>query len=150
MNLDTISDDPRVCQWFAGGISPSTQVNYTIYLRMFCECASKTPTELIEESIKETKAGLLISERNTGLYITKYKKFLNDKKFAPKTQAVAISTIKSFYMAFDMQLPSGLLKMRKSIPQKENQNFLNRDDIKKLVANAKNLRDKAIIPVSYT
>src|SRR5450759_1264511 len=44
-----------------------------------------------------------------------------------------------------MQLPSGLLKMRKSIPQKENQNFLNRDDIKKLVANAKNLRDKAII-----
>ena len=145
MNLDDISTDPRVNQWFASGISPSTQVNYTIYMKMFCECAGKTPNELIEESIKETKAGLLISERRTGEYITKYKKFLNDKKFAPKTQAVAISTIKSFYMAFDMQLPSGLLKMRKSLPQKENQNFLNREDIKKLVANAKNLRDKAII-----
>jgi integrase len=145
MNLDNISADPRVCQWFAGGIAQSTQVNYTIYMKIFCECAGKTPTELIEESIKETKAGLLVSERNTGVYITKYKKCLNDKKFAPKTQAVAISTVKSFYMAFDMQLPSGLLKMRKSIPLKGNQNFLNRDDIKKLAANAKNLRDKAII-----
>jgi integrase len=146
MNLIDISNDPRVNQWFElSSIAKSTRVNYTIYMRFFCECAGKTPAELIDESIKETKAGLLISERNTGLYLTKYKKWLNDNKYAPKTQALAISTVKSFYQAFDMQLPSGLCKVKKSLPQKENQNFLNRSDIIKLVTNAKNLREKAII-----
>lgn len=146
MNLTDISNDPRVNQWFElGGIAKSTRVNYTIYMRFFCEAAGKTPSELIDESIKETKLGLLISERNVGVYLAKYKKWLNDNQYAPKTQALAISTVKSFYQAFDMQLPSGLCKVKKSLPQKENQNFLNRGDIIKLVTNAKNLREKAII-----
>ncbi|MDW7725791.1 MAG: tyrosine-type recombinase/integrase [Candidatus Methanoperedens sp.] len=146
MNLNNISNDPRVNQWFElGSVAESTRVIYGIYIRFFCECAGKTPSELIEESINETKAGLLISERNTGDYLTKFKKLLNEKKYAPKTQALAISTVKSFYKAFDIQLPSSLCRVRKTLPQRENQNFLTRKDIIKLVTNAKNLREKAII-----
>ncbi len=146
-----IKDDPRISQWFElGDVSTNTRVNYAVFMRFFCDCIGKTPSELIEESIKETKNGLLLSERNTVVYLTKYKKWLNDNKYAPKTQALAISTIKSFYKAFDIQLSSGIGKMKKRLPLRENQNFLNKADVTKLVVNAKNLREKAIILIMAT
>jgi integrase len=146
-----IENDTRVIQWFElADIAPSTRVNYTIYMKFFCECIGKTPTELIDESIQETKKGLLLSERNTVVYLTKFKKWLNDNEYADKTKALAISTIKSFYKTFDIQLSSSISKTKKSLPLKENQNFLNKDDVKKLITNAKNLREKTIILMMAT
>lgn len=141
-----IAEDPRVGQWFEmSGFTPSTRHMYVMYLKFFCNCAEKSPTELIDESIREMKSGLLVGERNIVPYITKYRKWLGDNNYAPKTQALAISTVKSFYQAFDIQLPSRLCKVKKSLPQRKNQNFLRREDIIKLITNAKNLRDRAIM-----
>ncbi|HWQ95747.1 MAG TPA: tyrosine-type recombinase/integrase [Candidatus Methylomirabilis sp.] len=82
--------------------------------------------------------------------ISKFKKFLKENGRAPKTQAVAISTIKSFYSAFDIQLSSSIGKTRKSLPLRENQNFLTKEDIKKMITNAASLRDKAIFLTMVT
>ncbi len=139
-----IRNDPRLEQWFElADVTKSTRITYLTYIQAFCDCVNKTPTELISEAIQETKQGLLLSERKTVLYLTKFKKCLENR--APKTQALAMSTVKSFYKAFDIQLSSGIGKSKKRLPLRENQNFLNKEDVKKLVINTKNLRSKAIM-----
>jgi integrase len=87
----------------------------------------------------------LLSERKTIEYLAKFKKCLKDKNLSPKAQAVAIACVRSFYKAFDIQLSSSIGKLRKAKALRENQHFLTREDILKLVTNAKSLRDKAII-----
>ena len=146
-----VKNDAKLQQWFQLlDLSERTQETYLIYMREFCTCINKTPTELIGEAIAETKAGLLLSERNTVGYILMFKKFLKDKGRAPKTHAVAMSTIKSFYSAFDIQLSSSLGKTRNSLPLRENQNFLSKADITKMITNAASLRDKAIFLTMVT
>jgi integrase len=46
---------------------------------------------------------------------------------------------------FDIVLPAAIGKQKKRVTLRENQNFLTRDDVIKLVTNAPNLREKAII-----
>lgn len=145
MNID-VEHDPRVGQWLemiegAG----ATRKTYKTYIKAYCDCIGKTPSELIEEAIKETREGKLLSERNTIIYLTNFKKCLNDKKKAPKTQGVALSTIKSFYKTFDIQLSSSLGKTKKRLTLREHQTFLTKDDVKTLLTHASNLRMKAII-----
>lgn len=112
---------------------------------MFCKVVGKTPTELIDEAIQETKQGLLLSERKTVIYFSEYKKYLTEESYAPKTYALAISTIRAFYTAYDIQLSSSIGKVKKALPLKENQVFLTKKDIIKLIRGARNKRDKAII-----
>lgn len=141
-----IINDPRTEQWFEiSDIKETTKYSYTVYLKQFCKCVGKSPTELIDESIQETRKGLLLSERQTMNYIPKFKKCLKDNNKSPKTQTMAMSVIRSFYASFDIQLPSSVSRTKKTLPLKENQYQLSKDDVKKLLANAKNLRDRAII-----
>lgn len=146
-----VKNDEKLQQWFQlRDLSLRTQETYQIYMREFCTCINKTPTELIEEAITETRQGLLLSERKTVGYISKFKKCIKDKGLAPKTQGVAMATIKSFYNAFDIQLSSSIGKTKKSLPLRENQNFLSKPDIIKMIANAASLRDKAIFLTMVT
>ncbi len=114
-----------------------------VYMEAFCDCIKKTPTELVAEAEQETRDGKLLSERQTVIHITKFKKCLQDK--APKTQALALSTIKSFYKSFDIQLSAHIGKTKKRLPLRENGTFLTKEEVKKLIINANNLRLKAII-----
>lgn len=141
-----IRNDPRIEQWFGmADLKDATRQSYSVYMQEFCDCIEKTPSELITEAINETRKGLLLSERQTVIYITKFRKCLSDKKLSPKTQALASSIVRSFYNTFDIQLSSSISKQKKTLPLKENQYFLTKDDIKKLITNVKNLREKAII-----
>ncbi len=116
-------------------------------MKVFCECAQKTPSELIQESIAELKQGLLPVERKNTTYIAIYKKYMSDKGYAPKSFNLGIAAVRSFYKSYDIPLSAsiGKMKARKALPLRENQIFLAKDDIKKMIANAKNLREKAII-----
>ncbi len=123
----------------------STRKNYTWHMKTFCECVNKTPTELIVESIQEVKQGLLPAERKSKGYIAKFKKCMAEKGFAPKSQSVMMAAVKSFFKTNDMPLSQSISKTKKSHILEENNVFLKRDDIIKLIVNAKNLREKAII-----
>lgn len=144
--MDDFSKDHKLQQWFNfAELSPRTCTIYLLYMKMFCKVAGKTPTELIDEAIKETKQGLLLTERKTVIYFSTYKKYLIDEDYAPKTYALAISTIRAFYTAYDIQLSSSIGKVKKALPLRENQIFLAKKDIIKLLKNARNKRDRAII-----
>jgi integrase len=142
----TVSSDARVQQWLGLiDAEKATRMTYTTYISAFCECVGKTPTQLIEESIMETKEGKLLSERNTVIYITKFKKWLIESGKAPTTQGVALTSVQSFYRTFDIQLSSVLGRRKKRLPLRENQNFISKDDVNNLITNSKNLRTKAMI-----
>jgi DNA-directed RNA polymerase subunit K/omega len=42
-----------------------------IFSKLYCECVDKTPTQLIEEAIKEIKAGKIPAERKEAEYFAK-------------------------------------------------------------------------------
>ncbi len=143
--METIKDS-KMRQWFeVMDLAEKTRENYEMYLKVFCECVGKTPDELISEAIEETKAGKLISERTIVPYLAKFKTCLKQKAFAPTTQTLAFAAVRSFYRFYDIQLPSAVSKSKRTLPLRENRNFLSKEDVVKLVINAKSLRDKAIV-----
>lgn len=138
-------NDSKLEQWFnLFELSDRTREIYTKYMQEFSECIGLTPTQMIEEAITEIKAGKLPSERNILSYVGKFKKCMKDKNRAEKSQAVAIACIKSFFKAFDIQLPSAVRTPKKPHTIKENDNFLSKEDVTKLIVNAKSLRDKCL------
>ncbi len=140
-----ITNDTKLEQWFnLLELSDNSRRLYLIYMQQFCDCVDKSPTELVNEAISEIRDGKLLSERNTVPYIVKFKKCLKDKGLAPKSQKSAMTAVKSFYKAFDIELSSAIRTFRKTLPLKENMSFLKKEDVQILITNAKSLRDKAI------
>ncbi len=141
-----IGNDEKLLEWFESiEAAQSTRRIYHDFMKMFCECVEKTPTELIQESIRELKQGLLSVERKSNSYIAKFKKTMNDKGYAPKTFNTGMATIRSFYRNFDIQLSNSTTKIKKALLRPENETFLKREDVIRLVTNVTNLRQKAII-----
>lgn len=138
-----IKDDTKTIQWFSLiDLSEKSQETYLIYMKKFCLCVGKSPSEMIKEAEDETRKGLLLSERKTFEYITKFKICI--KNLAPKTQSLGMAVVKSFFKTFDIPLSSSIQKQKKSSPKRENQNVLKKEDIEKMITYAKNSRDKAI------
>ena len=85
-----IKDDPKLMQWFnLKDLSEKSRGTYIIYMKKFCECVGKSPSELIKEAEDETRKGLLLSERKPFEYISKYKQCIRD--LAPKSQSLGMA-----------------------------------------------------------
>ncbi len=146
-----ISNDSKIIQWFnIADFSEGTQTQYIRRIWLFCECAGKTPSELIAETNAETRAGLFLSERKNLEYMAKFKAELKQRKFSPKSMASAVAAIKSFYSVFDIQLSRSIGQVKKASTLRENRSFLKKEDVIKLINNANSLRDRAIILVMAT
>lgn len=143
--------DERIKVWFSNReFAEKTRDAYAIYMQLFCECINKTPSEIVLEANIETRNGLLLNERKAVQYFAAYKDCLKNRGYADKTQGIATSAVKSFYMFHDIQLSGQVGKNKQRHPKKENQRFLTRDDVKKILTAAGTLRDKAIILVMAT
>lgn len=141
-----ISKDAKLLQWFANSdLAEATQRVYSMYMKLFCECVGKAPSELISDAIIEIKAGKLPSERKELEHFANYKICLKNKGMSPKAQSLAITCVRSFYKAYDIQLSASITKIKKPMPLRQNMNFLSKEDIKKLITNCHSLRDRAII-----
>jgi len=149
--FDNISKDAKIIQWFAlSDFSKGTQIQYIRRMWLFCDIAGKTPSELITEANAETRAGLFLSERKNFEYMAKFKADLKRRNYSPKATASAVAAVKTFYKIFDIQLSSGIGQIKKPPTLRENRNFLKKEDVIKLINNANNLRDRAIILVMAT
>jgi integrase len=144
-----INNDPKLLQWLDQiEASDNTRRTYIRYLKKFCECEKKTPSELIIEAIHELKQGLLPVERMSASHLAKYRGCLKDS--APNTIALSIRTVKSFYKAFDIGISESSGKIRRPKILKENNVFIHKEDVMKLIANAQSLRDRSIILMMAT
>ena len=143
MNID---NDEKFIEWLDTiEATKATRSSYLTHIKKFCECVGKSPTELINESIIEVKEGKLPAERKARGYVAKFKKCLSDKGSAPKSQQSALAALKSFFKSYDMPLSQSIARSKKAQVLEANTGFMTREDVIKLVANAKNLREKAII-----
>ncbi len=143
--------DERIKVWFSNReFAEKTRDAYAIYMQLFCECINKTPSEIVLEANIETRNGLLLNERKVVQYFAAFKDCLKNRGYADKTQGIATSAVKSFYMFYDIQVSGQVGKSKQRHPKKENQRFLKLDDVKKLLTAAGTLRDKAIILVMAT
>lgn len=141
-----IENDEKFLEWLDTiEATESTRRSYLTHMKTFCECVGKTPTELINEAIQEVKEGKLPAERKTKGYVAKFKKCLSDKGLAPKSQQAAMAALKSFFKSYDMPLSQSIARSKKAQVLEANNGFLKREDVIKLIANAKNLRERAII-----
>lgn len=143
MNIET---DEKFLEWLDTiEAKDATRSSYHTHMKKFCECVGKSPTELIYESIIEVKEGKLPAERKAKGYVAKFKKCLSDKEYAPKSQQSALAALKSFFKSYDMPLSQSIARSKKAQVLEANTGFMTREDVIKLAANAKNLREKAII-----
>lgn len=146
MNNETIAKDPKVIQWFSLiRAADKTKAAYIPSIKLYCELAERTPTQLITEAIQEIKAGKMPSERADFGYISQFLNFLQEEKYAGNTITLHISAVKSFYKCYDIILSSALGKNHKTLPLKRNMGMLEKADIVRMLKAAKSLRDRAII-----
>ncbi len=146
MDIDTISKDGKVTQWFSLiRAADKTKAAYIPAIKLYCGLADKTPTQLITEAITEIKAGKLPSERKDFEYISRFMGFLQEEKYAPNSITLNISAVKSFYKCYDIILSSALGKNHKTLPLRQNQEMLIKADIIRMLKASKSLRDRAII-----
>jgi site-specific recombinase XerD len=149
--LEKVRTDPKILEWLTNiEAAENTKKSYITYIRVFCECVKKTPSELIAESIKGIKEGLLPAERKESEYISIFKICLKKNGYADKSFYHGLSAVKSFYSNFDITLSKSVSKIKKANPIKENQNFIEKEDVKNLLVNAPSLRERAIILVMAT
>ncbi|TRZ90902.1 MAG: hypothetical protein D4R88_02780 [Methanosarcinales archaeon] len=140
-----ITNDLKLLEWLDTiEAKDATRSSYLTHMKKFCECVGKTPTELINDSIIEVKEGKLPAERNAKGYVAKFKKCLSDAGYAPKSQQSALAALKSFFKSYDMPLSQSIARSKKAQVLEANTGFMTREDVIKLVTNAKNLREKAI------
>lgn len=145
-NNNTMDDEDEklIERWFdLKNVSSGTQINYRIGFRYYVELTGKTPSELLQEAEKEEAGNIIPRKRSINDYLIKYKKFLMNK-VAPATVNLYFYSVRSFYRAFDINLPD-IKVPTGDIGLEENQGkLLTRKEIHKLIS-VSSPREKALI-----
>ncbi len=146
MDTKELANDDIINEWFLTiSAKESTKKRYLDGMKLFTEMTKKTPKELILEAEAEIKSGTLMRERRVRSHLLKFKMLLSDKKYAPKSAELRWYAIKSFYKAFEIDLPRNITNNEAS-PKIENMNLkFNKEDIRKMLMHCATIRDRAII-----
>lgn len=126
--MNELREDPAIIEWLTIiNARPNTERNYLLGFQWFTEWTGKVPEALLLEAEQEIKDGLLMRQRSIKKYLIGFRKYLQDKGNAPQTIKGYITGVKSFYTAFDIEIPKShtagnkaqTLKKHKDIPTKE-------------------------------
>lgn len=142
-----LRNDEKVQEFFLErDISPQTEINYLRYLKYYIKnCGDGlTPTELIQEAIREERAGIYEEDRKIKKRFQRFKVWLRKQEMTDKTQKTILSNIKTFYKTLNVKwIPSITIKQKRK-KQAKIENLPSRDEIKKAL-NESTIRYKAII-----
>ena len=111
-----IENDP----YFVGlcqnrNLKPNTITWYGKALKYYCLFLNKTPTELIEEAIREEEDGVRKINRKIRNYQIRYRKHLIEKGNSSLTIKNSMATVRSFYNEYEIELP----KIKLNLPNEE-------------------------------
>ncbi len=145
MKVADLRSDPLIKDWFrTRALKDATKDRYLEAMKYFTEMTKKTPIELIEEAESEIKEGKVMRLRKIKAYLLDFKDYLNGH-YAPTSRETFFSAVRSFYQAYEIDLPRNLLKADDVLPLQRNQNHsFNKDIIRRMLHHA-NVRDQAII-----
>ncbi len=146
MEIAELKNDPLVIEWFnLTEIAENTRKNFLHGMRYYTEFIKKTPAELIEEAEAEIQDGILMRKRKIKSYLLTFREWLKNQGYAPKTIHSHMVAIKSFYKAFDIDLPQLTNKRQyRAVTTEENGKRLEKYQIQEILKHA-NIRNRAII-----
>ena len=124
------------------GIKKSTADRYNNQLKLYCEFLNKTPTQLIEEGGEQSDKNIRKWKLNIKVILLDFKKWLEDNDYSPTTITTTITTIRSFYTEFDIEL--GKMNLKNLVNDENIEDIPSKEDIRKALGYA-NIRGKAII-----
>lgn len=146
MKWETLPNDPDVKNWLKLACpAPYTKRNYLMSLQMFMDFTGLSPGELIAEADADIRAGVLPRERKMKQRLIAFKADLADRDLSPNTQHNYMSGVKSFYRAFDHDIPN-LGKPVDAKPMEEHLDIPSKEDIREALKVC-DARDRAIILV---
>ncbi|MCE7699669.1 MAG: tyrosine-type recombinase/integrase, partial [Methanobacterium paludis] len=117
---------------------------YKRSMEEYKQFTGKDLSQLKIEAEKEEETIPKVINRKISDYIIGYKSYLENKDYAPGTINNRLSSIFSFYQAFDIQIPSIKLKQGDICLDKNYCKLLTKEEINKML-NVANARDTALI-----
>ncbi len=146
MDIPDLKKDPLILEWFSiTEVEENTRKIFLQGIRYYTDFVKKTPAELIDEAEQETQDGILMRKRKIKTYIITFREWLKEQEFAPKTVHTHLVAVKSFYKAFDVDLPQLTNKKQfRAIATEENNVRLEKQQIQDFLKYA-NVRNRAII-----
>lgn len=127
MELEELFKDTKIKLWIADyKKKPNTQRIYLQGILAYTDYTKKSPTQIIEESKADIRAGKLMDERTIFEDFTLFNESLADSGLAPKTIAGHVTGVKSFFMKYYIEVPRirsdkkiKSLEKNKKVPSKE-------------------------------
>ena len=123
----------------------NTRRNYIRAMSYYTDLSGRMPEELIEEAEQEVVSGTLMRKRRIKSHLLRFKEYLDENGYAPKTQNVYLSAVHSFYRTYEIDLPRKRQRNRIVTLEKNGKRLLTIEDVRKMVSHARTLRDKAIV-----
>lgn len=147
MSVKILSQDIKKDECFmdfieSRDVGESTKRSYLHRITRYCDFIGRMPTELIEEAEEEQDQGIKTRKRKIKRYLIDYKYHLENQGSTPTAIKNHISTVRSFYRSFDIDVPT--IKFRKQNTNVSLEETIPIGTIKKII-NIANLRDKAIV-----
>jgi integrase len=106
MKVSDLKMDETIIEWLTIiNVKANTERNYLLGFQWFTEYTGKEPEELLPEAEKEVRDGILPRQRTIKKYLVGFRKYLQDKGLAPLTVKIHMTSVKSFYQAFDIEIP---------------------------------------------
>lgn len=150
MKANELKNDKLIKRWLSGKrATTETSRSYLQSMQMFTEFVGKTPEELITEAETEIKSGLLMRERNIESYLIDFREKMEEQHLAPKTIAVRMAAVMSFYRQYSIQLPVLPKSLQKARPEMKRRAIPTKDDIREVLKYA-DTRDRAILLIGVS
>ena len=103
----SINDDPTIKEFLLNrDLQPSTIRSYLFTINAYCEHIHLKPYEFIEEAEKEENKRILMRKRAIKDHLLSFKQHLTiEKNYSPSTISKMMTSIRSFYHEFQIELP---------------------------------------------
>ena len=152
MQKEEVLVDEYVKQWFNEiEAEPSTRAGYVHTFYLFTQFTGKTPKELIEDAEEEIRKGVPLRRQNLKRYLPDFAHWVEEdfrqkygREIAPKTLKDRIAGVRSFYQAFEIQVPRNMKKLNRAETLPENLEIPTIEMVQEAL-NVASIRDRALL-----
>ena len=130
-------------------INDDSKKQYEIRIRSYCNFTEKTPTVLVDESLKEQNNGVNVDNRKIKKYLQDFFDKLIETGKSENTVKAHYETIKGLYKDYNIEIPNEKNIFRKEDRKPVLEELPTKDHIRKALKYC-NLRDKAIILLQFS
>lgn len=135
MDINNLRTDKIIGEWLDTiNAAENTEKQYLQAMRQFTDYTKLTPEQLITEAENEISSGILMRRRNIKTYIIGFRKHLQQEGISDGSIKARLTGIRSFYTAFDIQLPNLQGERRKAKRIEENEATPTKQDIQDCLA----------------